>query len=362
MNSNGVDTYALAPYVKVFRADSAAFVGVGSAQRRIDDERLFGIYVRTLHFLKSPRALQEIKDFVGLFDLDARERADLDQFLFASGTLIQCGVVDKDERFSRHRLFYNLAGSDPDKCQSNLMSSKVLILGCGGIGTMVSTLLVAAGVRTLTLLDGDAVEESNLTRQVVFNEVDIGEPKTQVLARKLINLDKEVTLTIHDCFISDSNARSLISGHDVVVLSADYPFGIARIINRAAIVESVPFINAGYIGDVATVGPFVIPGRSACLECSASTSGVIFGGSSLDYLIREIHADHQAASFGPVNAIASSMAVNDVIRHLTGMGRPLSENKRIGFFTNKCQFDQISYVKNAACTTCSHTPESALTS
>lgn len=347
----GVDQYILAPYVKVFRAEDAAYVGVGSSQRRIEDPRVLEAYVRTLHYVREPRELPAIRAFVDRLDLDLRDRAGLEHFLFSGGTLIKSGLIDRSERFSRHRLFYNLVGGDPEACQQKLEEASVLVLGCGGIGTMVSTLLVAAGIRRLTLLDRDTVEESNLTRQVVFNERDVGRPKVEVLARKLRDLDSTVRLSLREEKVSAGTARNVVAGHDVAVLSADYPFGIARIVNRAAIAERVPFVNAGYIGDVATVGPFVVPGQYACLDCSTSASGRL-GGDELEPLIQDIHENHQAASFGPINAIASSMAVNDVIRFLTRIGPPLSANKRIGFFANSGSVEQHSYVRSLTCATC----------
>ena len=95
------------------------------------------------------------------------------------------------ERYSRQILLpeIDLAG------QENIRQAAVLIVGCGGLGSMVALFLAGAGVGKLTLVDADSVELSNLHRQLAFRESDIGQPKAQALENQLLALNSEITVT-----------------------------------------------------------------------------------------------------------------------------------------------------------------------
>ena len=95
------------------------------------------------------------------------------------------------ERYSRQILLpeIDLAG------QENIQGGSVLVVGCGGLGSMVALFLAGAGVGNLTLVDADSVELSNLHRQLAFRESDIAQPKAQALKHQLLSLNSEITVT-----------------------------------------------------------------------------------------------------------------------------------------------------------------------
>lgn len=90
-----------------------------------------------------------------------------------------------NNRYSRNHLFYNLYGADHLLVQKKLLSKHVTIIGCGGIGSHISYLLTTAGIGKITLVDNDIIEVSNLNRQFLFTEQDIGKKKTKILSREL---------------------------------------------------------------------------------------------------------------------------------------------------------------------------------
>jgi molybdopterin/thiamine biosynthesis adenylyltransferase len=123
------------------------------------------------------------------------------------------------ERYSRQILLpeIDLAG------QENIRRGSVLVVGCGGLGSMVALFLAGAGVGNLTLVDADSVELSNLHRQLAFRESDINQPKAQALKNQLLSLNSEITVTSALRRFSD-NAESdaeLLNDVDIVIDATD---------------------------------------------------------------------------------------------------------------------------------------------
>lgn len=141
--------------------------------------------------------------------------------------------------------------------QQHLKEKRVCVIGCGGLGGGVMENLVRMGVGHITVVDGDVFVETNLNRQVLSNEGNIGKPKSEEAAKqmKLINSDVEVT-SVND-FICRENICEVISGHDVVVDALDS--AETRKLTEAACEEkNIPLVHgaiAGWSGQVAVVMP-----------------------------------------------------------------------------------------------------------
>ena len=105
--------------------------------------------------------------------------------------------------------------------QHNLTHAHAVIIGLGGLGSLVARLLAGAGVGTLTLVDGDVVEMSNLARQVPYNEMHLGELKTRALSRELNKVNPEVTLHIKSLFADKNNLPSILANANCVLDCTD---------------------------------------------------------------------------------------------------------------------------------------------
>ena len=114
--------------------------------------------------------------------------------------------------------------------RARLHASSVAIVGCGGLGSNVAAMLLRSGVRTLTLIDFDAVDASNLNRQLFFRD-QIGRPKTEALAETLLRIDPEARLTLHTCRMTADNLADLVRGADVIVEAVDRADTKAMIVN-----------------------------------------------------------------------------------------------------------------------------------
>jgi len=167
------------------------------------------------------------------------------------------------EKYSRQILFPPI-GADG---QQKLSQSKALILGCGALGTAQANALARAGVGTLRIVDRDFVEESNLQRQILFDEADARErlPKAVAAARKLRQMNSEIEVegVVED--VDNRNIEKLVSGCEVILDATDN-FEARYLLNDAAVKLALPWI---YGAAVASYGMTmtILPGSTACLAC-----------------------------------------------------------------------------------------------
>lgn len=173
--------------------------------------------------------------------------------------------------------------ASPWEAQLRLREARVLLVGVGGTGGYAAQSLVASGVGHVHCVDPDVVELSNLNRQPLFREPDIGRPKVDaaVEALRALNSDVQVTGERREVCGSADLAELLGRGvstedgqgrqresrpYDLLVLAADRPAEIRRSANRVCLAAGLPWVDAGYRGPLVTTGVYV-PGRGACWEC-----------------------------------------------------------------------------------------------
>lgn len=159
--------------------------------------------------------------------------------------------------------------TSPWEAQLLLRRARVLVLGVGGTGGHAAQSLVASGVGQVHCVDPDVVELSNLNRQPLFREDDIGRPKTEAAVATLRALNSDVTVTGERLEVrGPADLTALLAGGDpdLLVLAADRPDDLRRWVNRACIAAGLPWVDAGYRGPLVTAGVYV-PGRGACWEC-----------------------------------------------------------------------------------------------
>ncbi|HEY5432337.1 MAG TPA: sulfur carrier protein ThiS adenylyltransferase ThiF, partial [Coriobacteriia bacterium] len=121
--------------------------------------------------------------------------------------------------------------------RARLHASSVAVVGCGGLGSNVAAMLLRSGVRNLTLIDFDAVDASNLNRQLFFAD-QIGRPKTEALAETLLRIDPDAHLTLHSLRVTVENLVDLVRDADVVVEAVDRADTKAMVVNTC--MEALP--------------------------------------------------------------------------------------------------------------------------
>lgn len=151
-------------------------------------------------------------------------------------------------RYSRQILLPEIGIVGQDK----LSKASVLVVGVGGLGCPVSLSLVLAGVGKVTLVDGDQVEISNLQRQMLFTEEQVGQNKARAAAVQLQERNNNVQLCVHETFITPQNARKIMAGHDLIVDSSDN-FPTRYLLSDVACAMGIPVVSGALQGFQAQV-------------------------------------------------------------------------------------------------------------
>jgi len=167
------------------------------------------------------------------------------------------------EKYSRQILFPSIGARGQEK----LLESKAVILGCGALGTAQANALARAGVGTLRIVDRDFVEESNLQRQILFDEADARErmPKAIAAARKLSQINSEVKVegVVED--VHNRNIEKLVSGFQVILDATDN-FEARYLLNDVAVKHGLPWIYGAVVASYGMTMT-ILPGSTACLAC-----------------------------------------------------------------------------------------------
>jgi molybdopterin/thiamine biosynthesis adenylyltransferase len=175
------------------------------------------------------------------------------------------------ERHSRTLEFFtNIDTSprtNPYELLSRLRGARAVVLGLGGVGTAAATSLVATGIGQLHCVDFDRVELSNLNRQLLFTEHDVGRVKVEAGAERLRAIDSGCTVTTADRALGGVPDIALaIAGADVVFACADTPAEINAWVNEACFEAGIPWLTASYAGAKYSLATYV-PGRTGCCAC-----------------------------------------------------------------------------------------------
>jgi len=146
--------------------------------------------------------------------------------------------------------------------QQKLRDAKVCVVGVGGLGNPITTRLVAMGVGTLRIVDRDVIELSNLHRQTMFDDSDVGEIKVEVAAKKLQKLNPNVKIEVFPISVNDYTAIEVIEGCDVVIDALD-SVNARYSLNKACVAKKIPFVTGAAVGVSGQVFT-IIPKQSAC--------------------------------------------------------------------------------------------------
>jgi molybdopterin/thiamine biosynthesis adenylyltransferase len=186
------------------------------------------------------------------------------------------------------------------------IDNSISIVGVGGLGAPAAMALARGGAQRLTLIDPDPVELSNLPRQVIYLESDIGAPKVEAAARRLREFAPAIALETHRCALDTANAATLIAPAAFVIDATDNP-ATKFLINDQCVALSKPFVYGGAIGWTGQAMT-VMPHRTACLRC----------------LFEEPPGDDEAAScrdagiIGPVVAAIGEAQAAEALRWIRG--------------------------------------------
>ncbi|MFB3789643.1 MAG: ThiF family adenylyltransferase [bacterium] len=243
------------------------------------------------------------------------------------------------ERYSRHIILPQVGG----KGQKKILSSRVLVLGAGGLGSPSAYYLAAAGVGTLGLVDNDVVDYSNLQRQILHATADVGIPKTASAARKLRELNPDCQVVEHALRVDSSNILDLIAGYDIVLDGTDN-FPTRFLINDACVMAKKPLIHAGvfrFEGQAMTI----VPGTGPCYRC-------LFPEPPPPGLVPSCQ---EAGILGCVAGVLGTLQAVEALKFILGLG-DLLVGKMLIFDALEMQFRRVSVPRNPECPVCGDHP------
>jgi len=322
-------------------------------------ERKMSLEANDLH-----EAFAKVSDTVGddfkrrVFDLNGKPRALINIYINGKNmrfnrdgmsTLLKDGdslyilpavaggaeLTNEDmQRYSRQIMLEEIGFVGMEK----LRRAKICVVGVGGIGNPIVTQLAAMGVGKLKIVDRDVVEISNLHRQHLYNEADIGKVKVEVAAERLKKINHHVQIEAVPLSITRYTAESIVKGMDIIIDALD-TVDARYALNDACIKYNIPFIYAGALGMLGSVCT-ILPNKSACLRCmfpslaeedmpTCSTEGV---HPSILYLVAGIQ-------------------VSEAVKIVTGQ-QPTLVNKLLYIDLNELSFDKIQMFRHEICPSC----------
>ncbi|MDI6907144.1 MAG: HesA/MoeB/ThiF family protein [Thermoanaerobacterales bacterium] len=240
-------------------------------------------------------------------------------------------AVPPRERYARQLILPGWG----DEAQERLARGRVLVVGAGGLGSPALTYLAAAGVGTLGIVDPDRVEISNLQRQVIYASADLGLLKCRAAARRIKALNPGIAVGEHPLALTAENADELISGYDVVVDCTD-SLSVRFVINDACLRLNRPWVH-GAISEFYGQATTFIPGRGPCLRCL--------------YPEGDTPAALPRGVMGPVVGLIGTMQAGEVMKLLTGLGRPLA-GRMLVWEALPARFTEFTLRRDPSCPAC----------
>ena len=243
------------------------------------------------------------------------------------------------ERYSRQIILAEVGGTGQEK----LLASKVLLAGAGGLGSPAGLYLATAGVGTIGIIDSDKVDLSNLQRQIIHENADLGKEKVASAAERIKAINPEVQVRTYPQRATAANIARIVREYDFVLDGTDN-FAAKFLFNDVCYFEHKAFSHAGILrfdGQLMTV----LPGESACYRCvfeSPPPAGAVPTCS-------------QAGVLGPLAGTIGCLQATEALKYLLGIGELLTDRLLI-YDGLKMEFRSVEVKRNPRCPICGEQP------
>lgn len=240
-------------------------------------------------------------------------------------------TIDELERYDRQIMIAEIGEGGQEK----LKRARVFIAGTGGLGSSAAIYLTVAGVGMIRVVDHDRVELSNLNRQILHWDEDVGKKKAASATEKLKKINHEVKIEAIEETITDANVFQLIAGFDVIVDAMDN-LPTRYLLNKAAIEKNIPFFHGavyGFEGRAMTI----LPGKTACLRC-------VYRGDI---------PKEKFPVIGVTPAVIGCIQATEVIKYIVGIGE-LLKNRLLIYDGLDMKFTEFKVKKDPQCEHCGH--------
>ncbi len=234
------------------------------------------------------------------------------------------------QRYDRQIMLYGFG----EEGQEKLKKARIFIAGAGGLGSPIAIYLAAAGAGTIRIADHDRVELSNLNRQVLHCDEDIGKDKAESAAMKLEKLNPDIKIEAIAETITEDNVSQLVGDSHLIVDAMDN-LPTRYLLNRTAVEKKIPFFHGavyGFEGRALTV----IPGKSACLNC-------VYHGATV--------TPEKFPVIGITPAVIGCIQAAEVIKYVTGLGKLLTD-RLLNFDAMRMTFNEFKIKRDPHCEHC----------
>jgi bacteriocin biosynthesis cyclodehydratase domain-containing protein len=263
------------------------------------------------------------------------------------------------QRFDRQLRYFSdiTTGPTPSQCQERLESARVVVLGVGGLGGWSAWALACCGIGEMALIDGDRVEESNLNRQTLYTEADIGRLKAEAASERLAAFNSAMRIEATAERLDGEEAiAAAIEGCDVVIDAADWPaHEIEQWVNSACFAARIPYITMSHFPPIARVGPLYVPGETGCFACQVAAYRRTY--PMFDVAIEQRRAKPSpAATLGPACALIGGQIGLDILHLLTGLAEPSTQGVGHIYDLRTMEVEREQVVPEPDCPICGDLP------
>ncbi|MFE7526815.1 adenylyltransferase/sulfurtransferase MoeZ [Kitasatospora sp. NPDC057542] len=248
-------------------------------------------------------------------------------------------TVDEVRRYSRHLIIPDVGMAG----QKRLKNAKVLCVGAGGLGSPALLYLAAAGVGTLGIVEFDVVDESNLQRQVIHGQSDVGRSKAESARDSVKEINPYVNVVLHEERLDNSNVMEIFSGYDLIVDGTDN-FATRYLVNDAAVLLGKPYVWGSIYRFDGQASVFWAE-HGPCYRClypEAPPPGMVPSCA-------------EGGVLGVLCASIGSIQVNEAIKLLAGIGDPLVGRLMI-YDALEMNYRQVKVRKDPNCAVCGENP------
>jgi len=240
-------------------------------------------------------------------------------------------TADERERYDRQIMLTEIG----EEGQEKLKRASVFIAGAGGLGSPAAIYLTAAGIGRIRLVDHDRVDRSNLNRQILHWDNDIGRSKVESAIEKLNKVNPEVQIEAIEETITEANLAQLVAGSDLIVDAMDN-LATRYLLNKAALDNDIPFFHGaiyGFEGRAMTI----IPRKTACLRC----------------VYRGVIPEEKFPVIAVTPAVIGCIQATEVIKYIVGIGELLTD-KLLNYDALNMEFTEFNVKKDPHCEDCGH--------
>lgn len=247
--------------------------------------------------------------------------------------------AEDSQRYARHLILPEVG----EKGQQQLLKGRVLLVGAGGLGCPTALYLAAAGVGKIGLVDADVVDKSNLQRQVLFGESDLGRPKVEAARDRLLDINPGIEIHPHYELLTSHNIFAVLDGYDIVVNGCDN-FPTRYLVNDAAVMQNKPVVD-GSIFRFEGQATVYVPGDGPCYRClypEPPPPG-------------EVPSCAEGGVLGVLPGIIGLVQATEVVKLLLGQGTSLV-GRVVLYDALEMKFRELKLRRDCECPVCGDSP------